>query len=493
MAVPITEDRPDPDAPVGRLAGGKLRTFDIVFFVVGAAAPLTVVAGSAPLAFRLGGISAPAAYLFAGVVYIVLAVGFTAMSEHMANAGAFYAYISRGLAKPASVGAALVALLSYCAICTGFYGAFGFFARNTLADLTGVTVPWPLWALAAVAVVGCLGYRQIDVGARVLGVFMAAEVLILIVVAVAVLVTGGPEGMSARSFQPGQVFGAGAGGMFVLVLGAFIGFEGTAIYSEEAQEPKRTIPRATYLAVAFLAMFYTFATWAATVGFGADGVVSLAQSDDFGNMYFDLADKFVGHTAKSVMEVLIVTSIFAALIAFHNASTRYLFALGRERLLPRRLARTHTKHSSPHVASVVMTAVSVVVVVFAALVHADPYMQLLLWTNGVGIIGIVALQVLCALAVIRFFWKDDRGHHFARVKAAPALAAVGLTAGLYLMLTNFELLTGRTGWINGALLSPVVLLGLGGAGYALRLRARRPDLYALLASTDATQNTKEAS
>lgn len=61
------------------------------------------------------------------------------------------------------------------------------------------------------------------------------------------------------------------------------------------------------------------------------------------------------------------------------------------------------------------------------------------------------------------------------------------------MLTNFELLTGRTGWINGALLSPVVLLGLGGAGYALRLRARRPDLYAVLASTDATQNTKESS
>lgn len=142
------------------------------------------------------------------------------------------------------------------------------------------------------------------------------------------------------------MFGAGAGGMFVLVLGAFIGFEGTAIYSGETREPKRTIPRATYLAVAFLALFYTFATWAATVGFGADGLVSLAHSDDFGNMYFDLADEFVGHAAKSVMEVLIVTIIFAALIAFHNASTRYLFALGRERLLPRRLPPAPTRSTA---------------------------------------------------------------------------------------------------------------------------------------------------
>lgn len=140
-----------------------------------------------------------------------------------------------------------------------------------------------------------------------------------------------------------------------------------------------------------------------------------------------------------------------------------------------------------------MTVVSVVLVVLATLVHADPYMQLLLWANGVGVTGIVALQVLCALAVIRFLWKDNCGHHFARVKAAPALAAVGLTVGLYLMLTDFELLTGRTGCINAALLSPVVLLGLGGAGYALHLRARRSDLYAVLAGTDATQNTKESS
>ena len=38
--------------------------------------------------------------------------------------------------------------------------------------------------------------------------------------------------------------GGGTGAMFAIVFGAFIGFESTAIYSEEARDPERTVPRA---------------------------------------------------------------------------------------------------------------------------------------------------------------------------------------------------------------------------------------------------------
>jgi amino acid transporter len=66
-----------------------------VFFVLSAAAPLTVMVGFAALAFMFGGVIAPMGYLIAGIVFAVFAVGFTAMSRHMRNSGAFYAYIRR--------------------------------------------------------------------------------------------------------------------------------------------------------------------------------------------------------------------------------------------------------------------------------------------------------------------------------------------------------------------------------------------------------------
>ncbi len=44
------------------------------------------------------------------------------------------------------------------------------------------------------------------------------------------------------------------GSVLALAFGAFIGFEATAIYREEARTPNRTVPRATYVAVGFLGL-----------------------------------------------------------------------------------------------------------------------------------------------------------------------------------------------------------------------------------------------
>lgn len=441
------------------LGAQRLGTLGIVFFVVAAAAPLAVVAGAAPLAFRLGGIGAPGAYVFCGVVYILCAAGFTAFARNTRNAAAFYGYISRGLGRSVGTGAAIMALLSYALICFGFFGFFGFYADIALANLWGWNVEWWVYALVAVVLVGALGYRQIDLGARVLGTLMILEVAILVVLAAAVLLSGDVH-WSAEPFSPTRVFDPDAGAMFVLAMGAFIGFEGTAIYAEEAKDPRRTVARATYLAVAFLALFYGLMTWIAVAAMGTGPLSDFLLTDAFQALYFGLADSFVGSWAATLMDLLVVTSILAATVAFHNATSRYIFALARDGILPSRLADTHRRYLSPYLASLLVSAGSLVLVVVTAVLKGDPYLTLLLWTNGVGIIGIVTLQALCMLAVIRFFARDRRGHSPVRVIVAPGLAFVGLVTGLVLMLFNLDLLTGRTGWFNVALIGPVVVVAV---------------------------------
>ncbi len=461
------------------LASGKLGAFDIFFFVVAAAAPLAVMAGAAPLAFRLGGIGTPGAYVFSGVVYVLCAAGFTAFAQHVRNAGAFYAFIGRGLGPRAGGAAALVALLSYGLICAGFYGFLGFYATTTSDDLLGLHAHWSVWALAGVVVVAFLGYRQIDIGARVLAVLMSLEVLILVVLAVAVLVTDGAPDQAAVPFEPSHVFNGSSGAMFVLALGAFIGFEGTAIYAEEARDPERTVPRATYAAVGFLALFYGFIAWIAVAALGVPGLEEYALSDAFQGLYFMLADSYLGPWAQHTMEALIVTSILAATVAFHNATSRYLFALGRDGMLPARLGRTHPRFRSPANASMVTTLASLTLVVLTLVLQGDPYLELLLWTNGAGIIGVVALQAVCMVSIVRFFLRDRRGHSALRVVVAPLLGLAGLVAGGCLMLSNLDLLTGRTDWVNWALLAPLPVVAALGVVRARRTDAERtPDLDA---------------
>lgn len=87
------------------------------------------------------------------------------------------------------------------------------------------------------------------------------------------------------------------------------------------------------------------------------------------------------------MEILIVTSFFAAVLAFHNACARYLFSLGRERLLPT-LARTHHRMSSPHIASLALTVISIIAIGAGALLGADPFLGIGLWSYAIGVAGL---------------------------------------------------------------------------------------------------------
>lgn len=463
----------------GSLATNALGTWAIVFFVVAAAAPLAIMTGSAPLGFMLGGIGVPGAYVACGMVLTLFAAGFTAMSADVASAGAFYAYVAQGLGKPLGVGAALVALYSYSFICIGFFGVLGFWMNAATEAIFDWSSPWQLWTYLGIAIIAILGHRSVEAGARILAVLLCLEIGVLVALAIAILVQAGPDGLTLAGFAPRNVFSLRAGGMYVLGFGAFIGFEGTAIYAEEARGAERTIPHATYVAIAFLALFYAFVSWTATVGFGVEGLLRISESEDWAFLMFIAGDEFVGDWFSKLMLVFMITSTFAALIAFHNAVARYFFALGRERLLPEALARTHPKYRSPFVASAIQVGLCLTVVTAFVAAGADPYLQLLLWTNGSGIVGIVFCMLLCALAVMGFFRKDRRGHSVLRVVVAPFLGAVGLALGLYLIITNFDVLTGVHGLTNVAWLIPIPILLLVGVAVAWRLRRanhRRPRL-----------------
>ncbi|WP_168929333.1 APC family permease [Nocardioides sp. GY 10113] len=451
------------------LASGSLGVWAIVFFVMSAAAPLTVVASGAPLTVYLAGIGGPGAMLAAGVVLMLFASGFTAMTRYVRDAGAFYAYTTEGLGAPVGSGAAALTTYGYTALLLGFYGFVAFFAQMTAADLFGIDLPWIVWAVLIAAFIGFLGYRQVDMGAKVLAVLLTAEVALLAVLSLAVLIQGSPEPLTLAPFDPSNWLTAeGAGGLFVLGFGAYIGFEGTAIYAEEARNPERTIPRATYIAIGFLGVFYAFTFYCFIAAFGMDGVVAAAQGD-FESLPFVWADEYLGTLALKVLQVLIVTSFVACLIAFHNACSRYLFSQGRSGLLPAVLGKAHPKHHSPYVGSLALTALSVAALLLTQVVGWDPYLDLGLLAYGTGVVSIVAAQALCAIAVLAFFGRDRRGHSPLRVVVAPVLAVAGLVTGLYLILTNFVVVTGYTGTVNTVLmLLPAVAFASGVAWYAIR-------------------------
>lgn len=469
----------DPEAPAMRRT---LNTRKIVILVIAAAAPMAAVVGTVPLAFAVGnGPGVPGMYAAAGIILLCFSVGYAAMSRRIVNAGGFYTYLSCGLSKPLAVGGGLVAVLSYNAVCIGLIGAFGYFLHLGLAPY-GLGLPWEVFAAIALVVTALLGYRHIDFSARVLKVLMYAEISVLLVLSVFVIAHRGTAALPPTSFSPRTVLAGTVGVTMMFAFSSFIGFESAALYGEEAVNPRRSVPLATYASVIVISVFYAFTSWVAVGAVGPAHMRSLARQE-LGNLFFKISDNFASSLLTNVMQVLLVTSLFASMLALHNATNRYMFALGRERVLPGWLGQIHHKRLAPHRASLVQTTINFVVVGTFAIAGLNPYTNLATSMIGLGTLGIVALQAATSVAVIGFFWRRaDR--HWWKTFISPGLGAVGLITGVALLIRNFSVLTGTRNAVVSALPWLLVAAVAGGIGYALWLRSARPDRYAGLAATE---------
>ena len=435
------ETRPGDTRP-HRLAG-RLGPGAIVFMVVAAAAPLTVIAGSVPIGIAAGnGAGYPAMYVVAGVVLLFFAVGFTAMTRHVPNAGAFYSYVGAGLGRGPGLGAALVALISYVTVQGAVYGYIGFLIGDLVAGYGGPSLPWWLWTALVLAVAGVLGYRHIELSSKVLGVLLVAEVGIVLVLDASVVAQGGgPEGLSTAFLRPDDVLAGAPGLGLMFAIAGFIGFEATAIFRDEARDPDRTVPRATYLALAIIAVFYTVSSWAIVSAWGDTAVVEQSAADP-GGIVIATAQQYVGTAAADVMNVLFVTSLFAAVLSFHNVLARYFFSLGNTGVLPGACGRSHTRHASPHVASLVTTVVGAVLMAVCAAAGLDPVLEVFTWLAGIASVGIVLLMLLACLAVVVFFRRTGLDRRPWHSLVAPSLGLVGLALVLVLLVDNLPLLMG---------------------------------------------------
>ncbi|MBL8584808.1 MAG: APC family permease, partial [Rhizobiaceae bacterium] len=306
-----------------QLRRNSLGLIAVTFMVISAAAPLTGVAGAMPIAFLLGnGSGIPGTFVFVTLLMLAFSAGYVAMSRHVTNAGAFYAYAARGLGGRAGGAVALVALVSYNAMQFGLIGLLGGIAGGIFGEM-GINLPWWGWSLIAIALVGILGYRQVDLSAKVLVFIVALEYLVVLIVDFAIIGSGGAGGLALNIFDTSAIFSGSLTVAVLFCLGSFIGFEATTIYAEEAREPQKTIPRATYLSVLMIGVFYVFTTWLMIVGVGADNLMPTLQGlPDPSLFFFDLAGRYVGGPIPMIAGLLLVSSLFAALSAFHNYIAR---------------------------------------------------------------------------------------------------------------------------------------------------------------------------
>ncbi|MGO1536662.1 MAG: APC family permease [Yaniella sp.] len=480
-----------------KLERRRLSTASLVFIIIAASAPLTVLAGGIPTNFAVAGLlGVPQTYIVLGLLLVLFAVGYTAMSREIQNAGAFYAYVTEGLGNRQGIAAAILALVSYNMMQIGLYGLFGFASANLIAEFTGVALPWWLTAALGWLVVALLGVRSVDVSAKVLGVVVVLEFVVVLVVDVMALGIA-PEGVSSAALQSSEFFVPGIGVLLAFGIAAFMGFESGAIYSEEVVDPRRTVSRATYIALTLIALFYAFSAWAVSVGVGPSSVVE--ESQTYGP---DLIFQWLGQQSPMLANfanILFVTSLLAVLLAFHNATARYFFALGRSTVLPGFLGRT-AKNGAPRNGSMLQSGLAIVVVAGFAIAGINhelgdlfPVITLFTWLTNAAAFGLVFLLAITSVAIIMWFKRNPNGRGIWTRIIAPGLATVGLTAVFVMILANFGLMIEAEEGSALIYIMPGIILagGIIGLIWGQIIQSRRPADFEQMRDQDQLTDDEE--
>jgi hypothetical protein len=441
--------------------------------------PIGAVAVAMVLGLLLGnGSGLPGAYLVAGIILLCFAAGYAAMSEHVTNAGAFYAYITKGLGRPAGVTAAFVALAAYNAIFCAVLGAVGAETHLVMQNQLSINLPWEAWSAIALALIALMGRRQVNLNAAILGVALALEIAMVTVLDIGILTTKGLWAFSLHSFAPATIFAAGIDAGLVFAFNSFIGFEASDLrrggQATKAVGPARNVyrnhPDRRVLRAHLL-------------------VPGLRRRWRFG------AKDDRGHPRRSGQlpvrdERPIRRRIHKppdSVPARHEPVRRAARDAQRDRsvLLRAEPRRSAPERALPYTPKAQVTirregaqiAICALIVALYAIANENPLTTLATSVGGVGTLGIVILQAGAAFAVVGFFARLSDGH-WLKTLVAPLAGGVGLVIGVILIVHNYgNLVPGQTGIIK-ALPWLLLIAAAAGLAYAFRLRSAKPRIYA---------------
>src|SRR6266568_301502 len=441
---------------VAKLRKGAIGLGGVLFLTVTGSAPISAMLFNTPIVVGFGqGVGAPAAFMFATIVLVVFSVGYVAMARKKTTAGGFYSYISHGLGRELGIGTGYASVVAYSVFEASLAGGFAYFLSLKLNQFG-----------------------------------LISEVVILLIFDVFLLARGH---VTAAPLNPVNAFkgfpaegklAAGAIGIgLFFAFWSWVGFEMAPNYGEESRDPKRIVPRALYISVIGLGVFYTITSWASLAGYPTTKA-AIAQSQSNAAQYFLApASQYAGHWVSSVMSYLIITGSFACGMAFHNTTARYLYSVGREGLAPRALGRTHPKWKSPHIASITQSVVAAIIIGLFAIFtgsndpNSQAYIQLYGLMAVMGVIIILSVQALVSLSIFVYFERHpDRSGHWWKTRLAPAVSFLSQAYVVYLLFDNIKFLGSGYSYANW--LGPIDLVVVaGGIIFAFYLKSRNRAQY----------------
>ncbi|MDT5026258.1 MAG: hypothetical protein QOE61_2684 [Micromonosporaceae bacterium] len=315
-----------------------------------------------------------------------------------------------------------------------------------------------------------LGLAHVRLSAVVLKVLLGLELLVVVGFAAVALTHPVGGHLPWAPLLPAHLFGPGLGGVIVLVVASQLGLETILAFGEEARSHKLLL-RASLAGVAVLGGMLTACAWALAAVTGVDHLDQITADTVFG-----VLGDHLGYLVVMLAEMLLVTSILAAMISVHQTVARYVFGLSREQVLPAGWGRVRRGQGVPFGGSLAQSAVGLAVIVVWAVLGADP-MVLFNWSAALAAVGLMTVMVTACAAAWRFFHRGGGGSEsvFTRM-LAPVGGMLAMGGLLAVTVANLHVLVGAGPGSAVVWLLPALVAGAGSAGlvWGVAVQRRHP-------------------
>jgi amino acid transporter len=474
---------------VFKLKPGAVGLIGVLFLTVTGSAPISAMLFNTPISVGFGnGIGTPAGFLIATIVLTIFGVAYVAMARKVTTAGGFYSFISHGLTRELGMASGFLMVSAYSVFEVSLVGGFAYFAQLK-GQSYGLHIAWYWYGFFMIALICVLTWFDVKLSARLLGIALLCEILTLLVFD-GFMFTQASGNVSASAINPvnafkglpahGKAIAAGAAGIGIFfAFWSWVGWEMAPNYGEESRNPKKNVPRAMYISVIGLGIFYVVTSWAAISGYHSINAAASVAQTNAANFFFLPAHHFAGSFLRGALSWFIITGSFACGMAFHNTTARYMYSLGRERVLPTILGRTHEKFKSANIASTTQSGIATVIVLaFVLFAKANStgagnsigYIQVYGLMAVMGVVSILAIQALVSIAIFNYFRTHHKAdHHCWTTITAPIIATVTQALVLYLAISNLDFLGSGYSYAKWLVWGDLAIF-LAGLGYAFYLK-----------------------
>jgi len=420
----------------------SLGLFDASMIGIGA----MIGAGIFVLTGLAAGEAGPGALLAFGlnaVVTTLTALTYAELASAFPEAGGGYSFIKKAFPGPVGFASGWMLWFSYIVACALYALGFGAYFwefihsyfpvfSNFVFELIGHQLAVNLMTAAVLAGFIYLNAKGTAATGKAENVMTMAKIAILAVFIVFGLrVIIGEPAESFRAFTP--FLPNGFSGV-VLAMGlTFIAFEGydlIATVAEEIKSPEKNIPRATMISLGVAITIYLLILF---VCIGAIRPEDGSASWQFLGKYQETAIVKAAEVFMPAFGVALIIfggllSTTSALNATILASSRVAFSMGRDKMLPRSMAKIHPVKRTPYVA-VFVTGAIVLVMTFAF---------------PIRVVGSAAsLMFLLTFALVNFSLIALRRKHPGmkasfRVPIYPHVPILAILLNLYLAVYQYK-------------------------------------------------------